>query len=156
VQQDLEVRPALVMRPALPPGPGPLLLWFSRLIQHDRDKFSCLGAGARILTRCEHTLGGKVGPAVPLGAVMPTICDPVLRNCPLILVLQIKLNTTRGTLLAPKTCMKLVIKCYRSRDVDGQKFVVRTINISSLAQERQRISRRHMHNLLPKDQECSL
>jgi hypothetical protein len=24
--------------------------------------------------------------------------------------------------------MKFVIKCYRSRDVDGQKFVVRTVN----------------------------
>jgi hypothetical protein len=41
------------VRPALPPGPGPLLLWCSCLIQHDRDEFSCLGAGAWILTRCE-------------------------------------------------------------------------------------------------------
>jgi hypothetical protein len=73
-------------------------------------------------------LRGKVGPAIPLGAAVPTICAPMLRNYPLILVLQKKLNTTRGTLLAPKTCMKFVIKCYRNRDVDGQKFVVRTVN----------------------------
>jgi hypothetical protein len=32
-----------------------LLLWCSHLIQHDRDKFSRLGAGAWILTQCEPT-----------------------------------------------------------------------------------------------------
>jgi hypothetical protein len=53
VRPHLEVRPALVLRPALPPGFGPLLLWCSPLIQHDRDKFSFLGAGAWILARCE-------------------------------------------------------------------------------------------------------
>jgi hypothetical protein len=53
---------------------------------------------------------------------------PVLRNCPLILVMQIKANTTHGFLLAPKTCTNFVIKCYRSRDVDGQKFVIGTVN----------------------------
>jgi hypothetical protein len=41
------------VEPALPPGLGPLLLWCSRLIRHDHDKFSRLGAGAWILTRCE-------------------------------------------------------------------------------------------------------
>jgi hypothetical protein len=35
------------------PGPGPSLLWCIRLIQHDRDKFSRLGASACISTRCE-------------------------------------------------------------------------------------------------------
>jgi hypothetical protein len=35
-------------------------------------------------------IGGKVGAVIPLSAVVPTICGSVLRNCPLIIVLQIK------------------------------------------------------------------
>jgi hypothetical protein len=35
-------------------------------------------------------IGGKVGVVVPLGAVEPTICGSLLRNGPLVLVLQIK------------------------------------------------------------------
>jgi hypothetical protein len=84
---QLEVRSALVMRLALPPGFGPLLLWCSRLIQHVRDKFSRLVAGTWILTRCEPTEDGKVGPAVPLGVAVATICGLVLQNCPLILIM---------------------------------------------------------------------
>jgi hypothetical protein len=39
-------------------------------------------------------------------------------------------NTTRGTLLVLKTCMKLVIYPPRCWDFDGRKLVVRTVNIS--------------------------
>jgi hypothetical protein len=34
--------------------------------------------------------GAKVGAVIPLGAAVPTICGPLLRNRPLILLLQIK------------------------------------------------------------------
>jgi hypothetical protein len=37
-------------------------------------------------------------------------------------------NTTRGTLLVLKTCMKLVVYPPRFRDLDGQKLVVKTVN----------------------------
>jgi hypothetical protein len=38
-------------------------------------------------------------------------------------------NTTRGTLLVPKICMKLVVYSSRTRGFDGQIFVVRTFNM---------------------------
>jgi hypothetical protein len=37
-------------------------------------------------------------------------------------------NTTCGTLLVLKMCMKLVIYSSRTRGFDGQIFVVRTVN----------------------------
>jgi hypothetical protein len=46
------------------------------------------------------------------------ICVPTSKNT----------NTTRGTLLVSKMCMKLVVYASRTRGFDGQIFVVRTVN----------------------------
>jgi hypothetical protein len=46
-------------------------------------------------------------------------CVPVHKIC----------NTTRGTLLVSKMCMKLVVYSSRTRGFDGHIFVVRTVNI---------------------------
>jgi hypothetical protein len=53
VRPALEVRPTLVMRPALPPSPCVSRLRCVCLIQHDRDVFGLLGAGAKDFTQCE-------------------------------------------------------------------------------------------------------
>jgi hypothetical protein len=47
------VQPALVVWPALPPGPCAARLWCVCLTQHDRDEFGLLGAGAQDFTQCE-------------------------------------------------------------------------------------------------------
>jgi hypothetical protein len=64
-----------------------VLLWIVCLIQHDHDEFSLLGASAWNYTWWESAEWCKVGSAVLLGAVVPTICDSVLWNCSLILIL---------------------------------------------------------------------
>jgi hypothetical protein len=48
----------------------------------------------------------------------PPKCVPVHKNC----------NTTRGTLLVSKICVKLVVYSSRTRGFDGRIFVVRTVN----------------------------
>jgi hypothetical protein len=48
----------------------------------------------------------------------PPECVLIHENC----------NTTRGTLLVPKMCMKLVVYSSRTWGFDGWNFVVRTIN----------------------------
>jgi hypothetical protein len=74
------------------------------------------------------------GPASPAGLVMPggaavpgsygTLAPfppkgvPIHKNC----------NTTRGTLLVSKMCMKLVVYSSRTGGFDGRIFVVRTVN----------------------------
>jgi hypothetical protein len=48
----------------------------------------------------------------------PPKCVPIHKNC----------NTTRGTLLVSKICMKLVAYSSRTRGFDGRIFVVMTVN----------------------------
>jgi hypothetical protein len=48
----------------------------------------------------------------------PPKCVSVHENC----------NTTHGTLLVQKMCMKLVVYSSRTRGFDGRIFVVRTVN----------------------------
>jgi hypothetical protein len=48
-------------------------------------------------------------------------CVPVHKIC----------NTTRGTLLVSKVCMKLVVYSSRTRGFDGRIFIVRTVNTSA-------------------------
>jgi hypothetical protein len=48
----------------------------------------------------------------------PPKCVPIHKNC----------NTTRGTLLVSKICMKLAVYSSRTRGFDGRIFVVRTVN----------------------------
>jgi hypothetical protein len=62
---------------------------------------------------------GSCGTLVPL----PPKCVHVHKNC----------NTTRGTLLVTKMCMKLVVYSSRTRGFDGRNIVVRTINKLPLA-----------------------
>jgi hypothetical protein len=55
VRSHLEVRPAQVVRPALPPGSCVALLWCLCLVQHDDDEFDHWGVNAQDFTRSEPT-----------------------------------------------------------------------------------------------------
>jgi hypothetical protein len=86
-------------------------------------------AGAAALGKVGRTyrVGCTCRPAVPGGAAVPGSCVPVHfpPNC---VPIHKNCNTTCGTLLVSKMCMKLVAYSYQTRGFDGQIFVVRTVN----------------------------
>jgi hypothetical protein len=71
----------------------------------------------RVLVQ-SHQQGGPHLPGVARWLLFIPKCVPASKNT----------NTTRGTLLVLKTCMKLVVYPPRFRDLDGQKLVVKTVN----------------------------
>jgi hypothetical protein len=77
-------------------------------------------AGGRCGRTCQAGLTWEAGRAWlvwHVDSIPPLKCVPVHKNC----------NTTRGTLLVSKICMKLVYSS-RTRGFDGRIFVVRTVN----------------------------
>jgi hypothetical protein len=68
------------------------------------------------------------GPAAPAGLAAPAWCGSVTPFYPKCVPASKNTNTTRGTLLVLKTCMKLVICLPRFRDFNGQELVVRIVN----------------------------
>jgi hypothetical protein len=65
---------------------------------------------------------------VPSGAAMPSSRGTLLPFSPKCVSAHENHNTTRGTLLLLKMCMKLVVYSSRTRGFDGRIFVVRTAN----------------------------
>jgi hypothetical protein len=53
-----------------------------------------------------------------VGSSPPPKFVPIHKSC----------NTTRGTLLVLKMCMKLVVYSSQTQGFDGRNFVVRTVN----------------------------
>jgi hypothetical protein len=69
-----------------------------------------------------------VGSAVPGSAAVPSSCGMLVKFCPKCVPAHKNHNTTRGTLLVSKMCMKLVVYASRTRGFDSRIFVVRTVN----------------------------
>jgi hypothetical protein len=72
------------------------------------------------------------GPTVPSGAVVPSSCGTLVPFPPKCVPIHKNCNTTHGTLLVPKMCMKLVVYSSRTRGFDSRNFVVRTVNTNHL------------------------
>jgi hypothetical protein len=70
----------------------------------------------------------QAGPVVPAGSAVPSTCGVLVPISPKCKPAYENLNTTRGTLLVLRMCMKLVIFSSRTRGFDNRIFVVRTVN----------------------------
>jgi hypothetical protein len=68
------------------------------------------------------------GPAAPAGLAAPAWCGSMTPFYPKCILVSKNTNTTCGTLLVLKTCLKLVIFPSHFRDFDGRKLVAKTVN----------------------------
>jgi hypothetical protein len=69
-----------------------------------------------------------VGPDVPGGAAVPSSCGTLVPFPPKYVPFHKNYNTTRGTLLVSKMCMKHVVYSSRTQGFDSRIFLVRTVS----------------------------
>jgi hypothetical protein len=79
------------------------------------------GAGAAAPAGLAATVrsAAPAGPVVPGGAIVPSSCGTLVPFPPKRVPIHENCNTTRGTLLVSKMCMKLVVYSSRTRGFDG-------------------------------------
>jgi hypothetical protein len=99
------------------------------LLDQSRSSKLCMRGRTWLGPRTWHEAGAAAlaGPAVTGGADVPSSCATFVPFPPK------KCNTTHGTSLVSKICMKLVVYSSWTRGFDSRIFVVRTVNKLSQA-----------------------